>query len=196
MLLMLGVDGVLQSDYCTQTALLNPAPSTNFSDCVPHFPVISSQKSQHSNRLLPKLPTTLPSLPTRTQLTLVRCLTHSTLSPQLKFSKLLSTIPPKTCSMDFIPTVLIKSCQTVFADLIATMANLSFEGTFPSVFKTAVVTPRLKKPGSDPDSPENYRPISNLNSISKILERLFLARIQQHITTCANFNQFQSAYRP
>ena len=60
--------------------------------------------------------------------------------------KLLSTIPPKTCSMDFIPTVLIKSCQTVFADLIATLANLSFsEGTFPSIFKTAVVTPRLKK---------------------------------------------------
>jgi len=87
--------------------------------------------------------------------------------------------------MDFIPTVLIKSCQTVFADLIATMANLSFfEGTFPSVFKTAVVTPRLKKPGSDPDSPENYRPISNLNSISKILERLFLARIQQHLHLC------------
>jgi len=60
--------------------------------------------------------------------------------------KLLSTIPPKTCSMDFIPTVLIKSCQTVFDDLIATLANLSFsEGTFPSIFKTAVVTPRLKK---------------------------------------------------
>ena len=86
MLLMLGVDGVLLSDYCTQTALLNPAPSTNFSDCVPHFPVISSQKSQHSNKLLPKLPTTLPSLPTRTQPTLVRCLTHSTLSLQRKFS--------------------------------------------------------------------------------------------------------------
>ena len=43
-------------------------------------------------------------------------------------------------------TVLIKSCQAVFADLIATFANLSFsEGTFPSIFKTAVVTPRLKK---------------------------------------------------
>jgi len=53
-----------------------------------------------------------------------------------------------------------------------------------------IVIPRLKKAGSNPDSPENYRPISNLNNISKILERLFLARIQQHITTCANFNQF------
>jgi len=37
---------------------------------------------------------------------------------------------------------------------------------------------------------------SRLNNISKILGRLFLAWIQQYITTCANFNQFQSAYRP
>jgi len=85
----------------------------------------------------------------------------------------------------------------IFADLIVTLANLSFsKGAFPSIFKTAVVTPRLKKAGSDPDSLENYRPICNLNNISKILERLFLGCIQQHITTCANFNQFQSAYRP
>jgi len=60
--------------------------------------------------------------------------------------------------------------------LIATLDNLSFsEGTFRSIFKTVIVTPRLKKAGSDPDSPENYRPVSNLNNISKILERLFLA---------------------
>jgi len=101
--------------------------------------------------------------------------------------------------VDFIPTALIKSCQTVFADPIATLANLSFsEGsTFPQMLKTAAVTPLLKKPGSDPDSPRNYyRAISNLNNISEILERLFLARIQQHVTTCPNFNYFQSAYWP
>jgi len=41
----------------------------------------------------------------------------------------------------------------------------------------------------------SYRPISNLNLISKILERLFLARIQSHITSSPSFNQYQSAYR-
>jgi len=66
----------------------------------------------------------------------------------------------------------------------------------PQIFKTAAVTPFLKNPGSDPDSPENYRPISNLNNISKILQCLFIARIQQHVTTCPNFNYFQSAYQP
>ena len=38
--------------------------------------------------------------------------------------------------------------------------------------------------------------MSNLNFISKILERIFLAHFQSHILNCSNFNQYQSAYRP
>ena len=41
----------------------------------------------------------------------------------------------------------------------------------------------------------NHLPISNLNTISKILERLFLARFQPYVSSSPNFNQFQSAYR-
>ena len=53
----------------------------------------------------------------------------------------------------------------------------------------------LKKPSLDKQDPSSYRPISNLDFISKILERLFLARIQSHILSSPNFNQLQSAYR-
>jgi len=42
----------------------------------------------------------------------------------------------------------------------------------------------------------NYRLISNLNFISKILERLFLSCFQSHILKSPNFNICQSAYRP
>jgi len=62
-------------------------------------------------------------------------------------------------------------------------------------FKTAVITPLLKKPNLDPNNLANYRPVSNLNNISKILERLFLSRLQPHILASNNFNPFQSAYR-
>jgi len=76
------------------------------------------------------------------------------------------------------------------------LANLSFSrGIFPSNFKHASVTPLLKKPGLDPSVSANFRPISNLNNISKILERLFLARLQPHIALSPNFNPLQSAYR-
>ena len=56
--------------------------------------------------------------------------------------------------------------------------------------------PLLKKPNLDPDLPSNYRPISNLNNISKLLERLFLLRFQPHVQNCSNFNIMQSSYRP
>ena len=41
----------------------------------------------------------------------------------------------------------------------------------------------------------SVHPISNLVTISKVLERLFLSRLKDHISQCSNFTQFQSAYR-
>ena len=57
------------------------------------------------------------------------------------------------------------------------------------------ITPLLKKKDFDSDVAANYRPISNLHSISKMLERLFMARIRPHVESCHNFNEYQSAYR-
>jgi Reverse transcriptase (RNA-dependent DNA polymerase) len=110
--------------------------------------------------------------------------------------RLLRTTPAKSSPLDFIPTSLLKSCSPVFIPILAKLANLSFtQGTFPSCFKSAQVTPLLKKPTLDPKLPSNYRPISNLNSIGKLLERLALARLRPHITTSSNYSSWQSGYR-
>ena len=95
-----------------------------------------------------------------------------------------------------MPTVLLKTFSVVFSELIAKLVNLSFqEGNFPSSFKVAQVTPLLKKTNLDQDNLANYRPISNLNNIAKLLEKLFLSRLQPHILASSNYNPFQSAYR-
>ena len=51
---------------------------------------------------------------------------------------------------------------------------------FPSCYKKAQVLPLLKKAGLDSSSPANYsyRPISNLSTVSKVLERLVLTRLR------------------
>lgn len=111
-------------------------------------------------------------------------------------SKLIASLPLKSSPMDFLPTSLLKSCSDIFAPLLTHLANLSFtEGIFPSSFKIAHISPLLKKPGLDTDDPSNYRPISNLNTISKILEKLFLRRIIDHVHSSPSFSAFQSAYR-
>jgi len=87
----------------------------------------------------------------------------------------------------------LKLCPSLFSDLIA---HLSFsKGVFQSKLKHASVSPILKKPNLDPSELANYRPISKLNNISKILERLFLTSLQPHIISSPNFNPLQSAYR-
>ena len=109
---------------------------------------------------------------------------------------IIGSMSSKSSPLDFIPTSLLKSCVVVFAPAIANLANLSFsEGRFPGMFKTAQVTPLLKKQGIDIESPSSYRPISNLNSISKILEKLFASRLKSHIKYSTNINIFQSAYK-
>ena len=83
--------------------------------------------------------------------------------------------------MDFIPTSLIKTCSTVFSEIISNLVNLSLsQRSIALKFKLAQVTPLLKKPGVDTNTPSNYRPISEINNISKLLERLILSRIQHH----------------
>jgi len=92
--------------------------------------------------------------------------------------RLLINMPAKSSPLDVIPTSLLKSCVDIFAVLITRLANLSFgEGQFPSCFKTAQVLPLLKKAGADQADPANYRPISNLSTISKVLERLALMQL-------------------
>jgi hypothetical protein len=122
-------------------------------------------------------------------------LTEFTLVTVDEVVKLLNTMPSKSSPMDFVPTSLMKRCKGVFAPLIARLANMSFsQGRFPTQFKLAQVLPLLKKAGMDVNDPASFRPISNLNTISKIIERLALTRLRPQITASINFNKLQSAY--
>jgi len=110
--------------------------------------------------------------------------------------KMLSSMPCKSSPLDILPSSLLKSCADVFAPAITILANLSLQsGKFPARFRTAQVLPLLKKAGLDRSSPASYRPISNLSTVSKVLERLVLARLRPHLISSPNFSRYQSAYR-
>ena len=82
-------------------------------------------------------------------------------------SKLLQSMSNKSSQLDYIPTSLVKSCDT-FSIIISHLANLSFnQATFPSKFKLALISPLLKKPGLPKFELSNFIPISNLNTIGK-----------------------------
>ncbi len=81
--------------------------------------------------------------------------------------------------------------------VITQIINTSMEaGAVPDAFKTAVVKPHLKKPSLDSSAMKNYRPVSNLPFLSKILEKGVKSRLNEHLTSHGLVDKFQSAYRP
>ena len=82
-------------------------------------------------------------------------------------------MPNKHCLSDPMPTTLLKDNIKVLAPFLTDFFNKSLStGTLPSIFKSAYITPRLKKPDLDTTEAKFYRPISNLTVLSKLLELL------------------------
>jgi len=69
------------------------------------------------------------------------------------------------------------------------------QGVVPVSQKQAIVVPALKKPFLDPYDLGNYRPISNLSFVSKLLERCVNVQLTAYLTENGLIPQEQSAYR-
>ena len=57
------------------------------------------------------------------------------------------------------------------------------------------VKPLLKKPSLDKELLKNYRPVSNLPYISKVIEKVVAKRLDDHINENSLYDNLQSAYR-
>ena len=113
-----------------------------------------------------------------------------------KVTKIIQDSPTKSCSLDPWPTFLVLEFLDILFTPITSLINASLaQGTCPNFFKQAHVTPILKKSSLDKDVFKNYRPVSNLNFISKILERVVAAQLQSHLDEAGLMTAFQSAYR-
>jgi hypothetical protein len=85
---------------------------------------------------------------------------------------------------DGISTSLVKSAKNTLVPIIVHIFNLCLtSGTFPLAFKKALVHPVYKS--GDRDSVGNYRPISVLTTLSKILEKILNKRLINYLE-CKN----------
>ena len=92
-------------------------------------------------------------------------------------------------------TLYLKECSALLVSTITNIVNLSLSsGNFHHTLKESVISPILKKPTLDKDELSNYRPISNLSLISKIIERVVKSRLSDHLTSNNLVNPHQSAY--
>ena len=110
--------------------------------------------------------------------------------------KIIKTSPTKSCLLDPLLTFLIKECIDILLPSLTKLVNCSLmEGCIPDAFKSAVVTPLIKKPNLPSNDLKNYRPVSGLSFISKLVERVVVKQLLEHIHVHNLDNPYQSAYK-
>ena len=110
--------------------------------------------------------------------------------------KIINSASAKSCELDPFPTTLLYENLDILLPTITNIINTFLTtGIVPPDLKTAIVKPLLKKPSLDKNLLKNYRPISNLPFLSKILEKVVLHKLLSHLQENNLSNPFQSAYR-
>ena len=82
----------------------------------------------------------------------------------------------KAIGPNSIPTKILKMSQHIIAKPLVYLINFSFStGVFPDLLKIANIIPVLKK--GDEQDYNNYRPISLISNLSKLIEKLAHKRL-------------------
>ena len=98
--------------------------------------------------------------------------------------------------IDPAPTCMVKDSVDELIPMVTILVNLSLQSAnMPDSMKQALVTPLLKKDDLDPEVLKNYRPVSNLSFLSKVLERVVAVRLTNYMTINQLHEPMQSAYR-
>ncbi len=85
-----------------------------------------------------------------------------------------------SCGVDHIPVTAIKAVSEYISPMLASLINHSIDkGIFPDALKIAKILPIYKS--GDRSSITNYRPISLLNTFSKIYEKVILNRLDDFL---------------
>ena len=101
----------------------------------------------------------------------------------------------KACGCDGIGNKILKLCANGITTSFTSIVNLSLlSGSFPDQWKLANVIPIFKK--DDRQSKLNYRPVSLLDLLSKIFEKIVYIRLYNFLSEIFFLNPLQSDFRP
>lgn len=101
----------------------------------------------------------------------------------------------RTDTCDQLDTIVLKNCAAAFVKPLTCLFNETFDkGQIPGLWKKAIITPILKKGCNN--LVINYRPISIISHVVKILEKIIFKRIFNFIKSNKLLNMSQSGFVP
>ena len=97
---------------------------------------------------------------------------------------------------DLMPTWLVKQHIATLLPILCRIVNTSLQsGVFPDELHRAIFTPVLKKVTLDHNELKHYRPVSNLQLTSKVLEKFASSQIIGYTEKHDLYEPMQPAYR-
>ena len=112
-----------------------------------------------------------------------------------KIAKIIRTVPPKSCELDPVPSKILKQVCKDIKPLIAITVNTSLtSGVFSGNLKNALLRPLLKKATLEVTVLKNFRPVSNLSYLTKLIERVVCKQLTDFAAQSGNLEDYQSAY--
>jgi hypothetical protein len=109
--------------------------------------------------------------------------------------RIIKQSPRKSSVLDPIPTQRLLMCLKSLVLIIHPLVNSSLRDGMPLSYKSSIITPLIKKKNLDKNELSNYRPVSNLPFLSKIIERAVYYQLSNHLEDHGMFDPKQSAYR-
>ena len=117
-----------------------------------------------------------------------------TISCESVTKKIKELKPNKAVGLDKVSSRMLKDAADIVAPSLTSLFNISINnGCFPSTWKLAKISPLFKK-GSKQD-PSNYRPISVLPTISKLLEKAVHMQLYSYLRDNNLLSQKQFGFR-
>ena len=110
--------------------------------------------------------------------------------------KIMLSKPIKSSPEDPLPGFLFKDCIDQLLPAVTCLVNLSLSTGSVDGLKDSIVTPIIKKAGSDPEVLKNYRPVCNTLYLSKTIERTVLSQANCHMNLIKAHTPNQSGYKP
>ena len=124
------------------------------------------------------------------------CKLSSFSSPSIFEIHKLIMMSNSTSPIDPLPLVVFKNLVLLLSITISNLISESLnDGIMAKSLKYAIIKPILKKSCLDPDDLMNYRPISQLPIISKIMERVVSRQLIFYLENNYLMEPYQSAYR-
>ena len=121
-------------------------------------------------------------------------LTEILITPAEVCRLLLRLKTDKAAGSDGIPNSLLRLAAPAISQSLAWLFQRSLVlGKLPLQWKTSKVVPVYKK--GRRDQPDNYRPISLLPAVSKVLETIVNCQLYEHLQANALLSPFQSGFR-